>query len=115
MKHNCRILPLRCSFECDKEINAQSVKMQDLLEEASVGKMCRLEPGICKTKEGVAKNGKDGETDPVEMEVMQRCTRNNFFFRIYHLNYCSSFVYRTSPESQCARCTTTITGNPRTR
>lgn len=22
VRHNCRILPLRCNFECDKEINA---------------------------------------------------------------------------------------------
>lgn len=46
---------------------------------------------------------KDGDTDPAEMETMQSCTRINFFFRVYGLNYCSTFTYQSAPESQRAR------------
>lgn len=36
----------------------------------SICKLCKIETGICKTKEGVANNSKDGPMDPVKMEVM---------------------------------------------
>jgi len=38
-----------------------------------MGKLLRLEPGICKTEEGVAKNGEDGGVDPVDLGVMKGC------------------------------------------
>lgn len=46
----------------------------------SMCKLCRLETGICKTKEGVATNSKEGDMDPVEMEVMHSWTTNNFSY-----------------------------------
>lgn len=43
--------------------------MKELFEEAC--KLCKVENGICKTKEGVASNGKDGHMDPVKTEGMR--------------------------------------------